>query len=178
MTGSVGALWAAQFVLMLRAERHVRTTGVIMSENATEFVTLAAMRAISGERVLVNLFDKAAESAAPHVQATEGAGLLIVMPATANIIGKVAAGIADDAVSTSVMAASCPVIFVPNMNDRMWRRPAVQRNIATLRRDGYHIVPPVEGVVVSTARPAMGGMPEFDTILRAAKRVLRTRSRS
>ena len=173
ITGSVGALWAAQFVLLLRAERYVRTVGVIMSESATEFVTPAAMRALSGEPVLAKLFDAAAPFAVGHVQASEHAGLLIVMPATANIIGKVAGGIADETVSASVMAASCPVLFVPNMNDRMWRRSAVQRNIATLQRDGYHIVPPDEGIVVSTARPATGGMPPFETILQAAKRVLR-----
>ena len=173
MTGSVGALWAAQFVLRLRAERYVRTVGVIMSESATEFVTPTAMRAISGEPVLARLFDPDAPSAVPHVQVTESAGLLIVMPATANIIGKVAGGIADEAVSASVMAASCPVLFVPNMNDRMWRRAAVQRNIATLQRDGYDIVPPTEGIVVSTARQATGGMPELETILKAAKRALR-----
>jgi phosphopantothenoylcysteine synthetase/decarboxylase len=177
MTGSVGTLWAAQFVLTLRADRHVRSVGVIMSASAAEFVTPTAMRAISGEAVLAGLFDTGAPYAVGHVQASERADLLIVMPATANIIGKVAAGIADDAVSASILAAACPVLFVPNMNDRMWRRPAVQRNLQTLAHDGYHIVPPEEGIVVSTGRPGMGGMPDFDTIIGAARRALRSTPR-
>jgi phosphopantothenoylcysteine decarboxylase/phosphopantothenate--cysteine ligase len=177
LTGSVGALWAAQFVLMLRAEGHVGSVGVIMSASATEFVTPTAMRAIAGEPVMARLFEPGAPLAVGHVQVSERADVLIVMPATANIIGKVAGGIADESVSASVLAAACPVVFVPNMNDRMWRRPVVQRNIRTLQRDGYHIVPPEEGTVVSTGRPAMGGMPSFDTILRAVRGVLRSAGR-
>lgn len=172
VTGSIGALWAAQFVLMLRADRHVRSVGVVMSASATEFVTPVAMRAVAGEPALTGLFDSGAPFAVGHVQASEQADLMIVMPATANIIGKVAAGIADDSVSASILAAACPVLFVPNMNDRMWRRPAVQRNLRTIRRDGHAIVPPVQGVVIATGKPGMGAMPEFDAILEAARRVL------
>lgn len=174
ITGSIGALWAAQLVLDLRAGRHFRTIRVVMSESATEFVTPAALRAISGSPVLTHLGDPDAPFAVGHVQISEGAGIMIVVPATANIVGKAANGIADDAVSASIMAAACPVIFVPNMNERMWRRPAVQRNIRTLARDGYHVVPPVEGTVVSTGRPAVGGMPDIETILRTVRRVLRS----
>ena len=177
VTGSVGAIWAAQFVLMLRAERHVHSVGVIMSASATEFVTPAAMRAVAGEKVLAGLFESSAPFPVGHVQASENADVMIVMPATANILGKVAGGIADDSVSAAILAAACPVLFVPNMNDRMWRRPAVQRNLKTLQRDGYHIVPPEEGIVVSTGRPGMGGMPSFETILAAVRRALRSAKR-
>ena len=178
ITGSIGALWAAQFVLELRTGGLVRHVNVVMSPSATQFVTPVAMRAVSGSAVLTGLFEADAPFSVGHVQMSEDADLLIVMPATANIIGKVAHGIADDAVSASILAATCPVVFVPNMNDRMWRRPVVQRNIQTLKRDGYHVVPPVEGVVVSTAQPATGGMPDFDTILKTIRRVLRTGSRT
>jgi phosphopantothenoylcysteine decarboxylase/phosphopantothenate--cysteine ligase len=174
VTGSIGALWAAHFVLELRTGRQVRDVRVVMSESATQFVTPMAMRAISGSTVLAGLFDADAPLPVGHVQISEDADILIVMPATANIIGKAANGISDDAVSASIMAAACPVVFVPNMNERMWRRPAVQRNVRTLTRDGYHVVPPVQGVEVSTARPAAGGMPDFDTILRAVRRILRS----
>lgn len=177
ITGSVGALWAAQFVLELRAAGHVRTVRVVMSESAAEFVTPAALRALSGAPVLTRLADPAAPFAIGHVQITEGAAIMIVMPATANILGKAAHGIADDAVSASILAAECPVVFVPNMNERMWQRPAVQRNIRTLIGDGYHVVPPVKGTVVSTGREAIGGMPDGETIVRALRRVLRSRTR-
>lgn len=173
VTGSIGALWAAQFVLLLRADRQVRSVGVVMSESATRFVTPAALRAVSGEPVLSGMFDADAPFAVGHVQVTEGASVLIVMPATANIIGKVAGGLADEAVSATILAAQCPVVFVPNMSDHMWRRPAVQRNVRTLVADGYHVVSPEEGVAVSTLRPATGGMPSFEVILRALRRVMR-----
>lgn len=176
VTGSIGALWAAQFVLVLRTEGHVRSVGVVMSQSAARLVTPTALRAVSGEPVLAGLFDADAPFAVGHVDATAGAGVLIVMPATANTIGKVAGGIADDAVSATILAASCPVVFVPNMNDRMWRRAAVQRNIRTLQRDGYHVVSPVEGVAVSTLRPGTGGMPEFATILKAVRRALTSKA--
>ena len=176
ITGSIGALWAAQFVLQLRADGHVREVRVVMSDSARQFVTPIAMRAI-WIPVLAALCDPDAPFAVGHVQISEGAGVMIVMPATANIIGKAANGIADDAVSASIMAAACPVVFVPNMNDRMWRRPAVQRNIRTLIRDGYHVVPPVAGTVVSTGRSATGGMPDFETILAAVRRRLRASRR-
>jgi phosphopantothenoylcysteine decarboxylase/phosphopantothenate--cysteine ligase len=136
-----------------------------MSQSATEFVTPVTMRAVSGEPVLAGLFDADAPFPIGHVQVSERASVLIVMPATANIIGKAAGGIADDAVSASILAAACPVVFVPNMNDRMWHTPAVQRNVRRLMRDGYYVVPPEEGVVVSTLRSGAGGMPSFEAIL-------------
>lgn len=175
VTGSIGALWAAQFVLELRAGGHVREVRVVMSPSAAQFVTPVAMRALSGTTVLTGLFDPDAPLAVGHVQISEGAGVMIVMPATANIIGKAANGIADEAVSASILAAACPVVFVPNMNDRMWRRAAVQRNVRTLIRDGHHVVPPVAGTVVSTGRTATGGMPDAEALLKAIRRLVKVR---
>jgi phosphopantothenoylcysteine decarboxylase/phosphopantothenate--cysteine ligase len=177
ITGSIGALWAAQFVLELRAGGHVREVRVVMSPSATQFVTPVAMRALSGTPVLSGLLTDDAPFPVGHVQISENAGVMIVMPATANIIGKVANGIADEAVSASIMAAECPVVFVPNMNGRMWRRAAVQRNVRTLVRDGHHVVPPVAGTVVSTGRTATGGMPDFETVLRAVRKMVGARRR-
>lgn len=175
ITGSIGALWAAQFVLELRSAGHVREVRVVMTPSATQFVTPVAMRAISGAPVLAGLFDADAPLPVGHVQISEDADVMIVMPATANILGKVANGLADDAVSASIMASACPVVFVPNMNERMWRRAAVQRNVRTLVRDGYHVVPPVVGTVVSTGRSALGGMPDADSLLKAVRKVIRAR---
>jgi phosphopantothenoylcysteine decarboxylase/phosphopantothenate--cysteine ligase len=173
VTGSIAALWAGRFILHLRAEGYVREVSVIMSDHAMEFVTAAAMRAISGAPVITSLFDVDAPLPVGHVQVTEGAGALIVMPATANIIGKAAGGIADDAVSSSILAAACPVIFVPNMNERMWRHPIVRRNVKTLESAGYHVVPPESGVEVSTLRAREGAMASFDAIIAATRAAVR-----
>ncbi|HEX4912721.1 MAG TPA: flavoprotein [Vicinamibacterales bacterium] len=173
MTGSIGTLWAALFVLELRAGGHVREVRVVMSPSASQFVTPVAMRAISGAPVLTTLFDADAPFPIGHVQISDTADIMIVMPATANIIGKVAGGLADDAVSASIMASACPVVFVPSMNERMWQRAAVQRNVRALVRDGHHVVPPVAGTVVSTGRTAIGGMPDSDTLIKALRKIVR-----
>jgi phosphopantothenoylcysteine decarboxylase/phosphopantothenate--cysteine ligase len=173
VTGSVGALWAAQFVLHLRSARLVGDVRVVMSEHAAEFVGRSAMRAVSNAPVLTSLFDPDAPFAIGHIEVTDGAGALVVMPATANIIGKAAAGLADDAVSSAILAADCPVIFVPNMNPRMWRHPIVRRNVRTLRDAGCHVIPPVEGVQVSSLRRQTGGMPPFEAIVRVIRSALR-----
>src|SRR5258705_7408404 len=173
VTGSVGALWAAQFILELRVRRLVDGVRVVMSASAAQLVTPAAMRAVSGAEVLTGLFDADAPFAVGHMQITEDADVIIVMPATANIIGKAANAIADEAVSAVIVAAACPVVFVPNMHERMWRNPLVQRNVKRLIDVGHHVVPPVSGPAVSTARYAVGGMPPFDTIVAAARAALR-----
>jgi phosphopantothenoylcysteine decarboxylase/phosphopantothenate--cysteine ligase len=169
VTGSVGALWTAQFILHLRTNRYVRDVTVVMSEHATKFVGMAAMRAVSGAPVLAGLFDPDAPFAVGHVEVSQGAGALVVMPATANIIGKAAAGVADDAVSSAILGADCPVIFVPNMNPRMWTHPIVRRNVGILKDAGYRVIPPTTGIEVSTLRSREGGMPPFDDIVRAIR---------
>ncbi len=173
VTGSIAALWTARFILHLRANNHAREVSVVMSEHATRFVTPLAMRVVSGSPVLTDLFDAGAPLPVGHVQITEGADVLLVMPATANIIGKAAHGIADDAVSSSILAAACPVVFVPNMNQRMWRHPIVRRNVQTLKSAGYHVVPPEMGVEISTLRQREGAMPSFDIIIAAVRAALR-----
>lgn len=173
VTGSVGALWAAQFVLHVRSEGEVRDVRVVMTASAARFVTPAAMRAVSGHVPLVDLYAPSSPYAVGHVQVTEGAGVLVVMPATANVLAKAAQGLADDAVSATILAAACPVVFVPNMNERMWRSAPVQRNVRTLIGDGHTVVTPVEGVTISTGRPAIGAMPDFDAVVSTLRRVVR-----
>jgi phosphopantothenoylcysteine synthetase/decarboxylase len=131
------------------------------------------MRAVSGASVLTDLFDPGAPLTVGHVEITDAAQALLVMPATANILGKAAAGIADDAVSAAILAAACPVVFVPNMNERMWHHPLVRRNVRTLKDAGYHLIPPARGVEVSTLREREGGMPAFETIVRGIRAALR-----
>jgi phosphopantothenoylcysteine decarboxylase / phosphopantothenate---cysteine ligase len=173
MTGSIGALWAAQFVLELRVRRLVSAVHVVMSASAAQLVTPVAMRAVSGAEVLTGLFDPDAPFPVGHLQIAEDADVVIVMPATANIIGKAANAIADDAVSAVIVAAACPVVFVPNMHERMWSNPLVQRNVKRLVDAGHHVVPPVAGPAVSTGRYALGGMPPFETIINATRAALR-----
>jgi phosphopantothenoylcysteine decarboxylase/phosphopantothenate--cysteine ligase len=102
---------------------------------------------------------------------------MLVLPASANVLAKAAHGIADDLLTTCIVASSCPVVFVPGMNEIMWRKPAVQRNVATLEADGYGVVAPVEGLAVADGRPTVGAMPEIEEIVAWTTRFLNERRR-
>ena len=118
----------------------------VMTKEAEKFVGPLTFRTLSGNPVIINLFsEELSDQPVPHISLTDKASLLLVAPATANIIGKVAAGIADDALSTMIMACKSPVIFVPAMNTKMWENPVVQENIAKLKKLGYIFIEPEVG---------------------------------
>ncbi|MCX5725904.1 MAG: bifunctional phosphopantothenoylcysteine decarboxylase/phosphopantothenate--cysteine ligase CoaBC [Candidatus Saganbacteria bacterium] len=118
----------------------------VMTKEAEKFVGPLTFRTLSGNPVITNLFsEELSDQPVPHISLTDKASLLIVAPATANIIGKVAAGIADDALSTMIMACKSPVIFVPAMNTKMWENPVVRENIAKLKKLGYIFIEPEVG---------------------------------
>jgi phosphopantothenoylcysteine synthetase/decarboxylase len=165
VTGSVGAAdTIPRFIGILRSI-FAENVVVVLSESAKNFVSPYVASLFSGQPAVADFF--AAEPfAVPHIQCCEGADVLLVMPATANIIGKVANGIADEIVSATVLAATCPVVFVPSMNGVMWSKKAMQRNAARLREDGYHIIEPTWGTEIANFERTFGAMPPFTRILR------------
>jgi phosphopantothenoylcysteine decarboxylase/phosphopantothenate--cysteine ligase len=138
---------AAYKVCAVVSELAQRGAGVsvAMSEAAAQFVQPLTFEALSGRRVLTNLWQAPDAADVQHIRRTEEADLLIVAPATANILGKIANGIADDVVSTLVISAASPVLLVPAMNNRMWDNPIAQRNVQLLRELGYHFLGPASG---------------------------------
>lgn len=118
---------------------------VAMTRNARRLVGPATFRALTRRPVLTSLWRADVPSPFGHLDPGEAADLIVVAPASANIIGKLAGGIADDLVSTLLMGADCPVMLAPAMNMRMWRHPAVQRNLAFLGEHGFALVGPEEG---------------------------------
>jgi len=143
-----------------------RGAGVIvaMTKAATRFVGPLTFQSLTGRQVFRSLWSAENDYDPQHIRLTEGADLFLIAPATANIIGKIAAGIADDLVSTLVMTADSPVILAPTMNSRMWRNPIVQGNVQRLRECGYQIVEPESGwLACRTVGP--GRMAEPETIL-------------
>jgi phosphopantothenoylcysteine decarboxylase/phosphopantothenate--cysteine ligase len=118
---------------------------VAMTESATQFVGPVTFQALSARRVLTSLWSPDAFFDPQHIRLTENADGFLIAPATANIIGKIAAGIADDLISTLVISARPPVLLAPAMNDRMWENPIVQSNVQKLRELGYVFVGPAEG---------------------------------
>lgn len=118
---------------------------VAMTRSARKFVGPTTFQALTGRRVLTNLWSAADPDDVQHIALTGAADLVLIAPATANIIGKIAAGIADDVVTTLVISAASPVVVAPAMNDRMWANPIVQQNVAALKKHGFTTVGPGEG---------------------------------
>jgi phosphopantothenoylcysteine decarboxylase/phosphopantothenate--cysteine ligase len=143
VTGGIAAYKAAELVrLLVKEEANVH---VVMTRNAQAFVTPLTFQTLSGNAVIADLFALVEEQKIGHVAWADLADLVVVLPATANIIGKIANGIADDFLSTMVMATKAPVLFAPSMNVNMWENEAVQKNIQTLLERGYHFIEPGEG---------------------------------
>jgi phosphopantothenoylcysteine synthetase/decarboxylase len=147
---------------------------VAMTRAARRFVTPLTFEALSGRKVHTGLW-KLPEPADPqHLKLTESAELFILAPATANMIGKIAHGIADDLVSTMVMSVACQVLLAPAMNTRMWENPIVVENVEKLRRLGYEFVGPGTGwQACRTIGP--GRMAEPDEVIAAAGALLARR---
>ena len=119
----------------------------VMTKSAAEFVTPLSMAVMTEDQVYGHMFDLKEESEIGHIQLSRQADLIVVCPATANIIAKMAAGIADDLATTILLATDKPVLAVPAMNVRMWNHRATQRNLTQLRADGVHIMAPDEGAM-------------------------------
>ena len=143
VTGGIAAYKAAEFVrLLVKKGAHVH---VVMSQNAQEFVTPLTFQTLSGNSIVTDPFTLLEDAQIGHVALADLAELIVILPATANIIGKIANGIADDFLSTMVMASKAPVLFAPSMNVNMWQNQALQKNIQILLERGYQIIEPGEG---------------------------------
>ena len=143
VTGGIAAYKAAELVREL-TKRGAKVHGV-MTRNAQEFITPLTFQTLSGNPVQTDLFSLIEGSKIGHVALADMADLVAIAPATANIIGKVANGIADDFLSTMIMATKSPLLFAPSMNVNMWESAAVQQNVARLKKAGYHFIGPEEG---------------------------------
>ena len=147
---------------------------VAMTEAAQRFVTALTFESLTARQVFTSLWDAATYHDPQHLRLTEAADLFILAPATANMIGKIAHGLADDLVSTMVMSADCPVLLAPAMNTRMWENKLVQANVQALAKTGYPIVGPGDGWLACRTVGA-GRMAEPDEIFSAAVRLLQDR---
>lgn len=143
VSGGIAAYKAVELTRLLVKEG--AQVYVVMTENAKQFVTPLTFEALSGHPVYHEIFGTEASASMEHIRAAENADLMIVAPATANSIGKMAHGLADDPLSTLFSAFAGPVLVAPAMNDKMWDNPAVQENIRALKKRGVGIVDPEAG---------------------------------
>jgi phosphopantothenoylcysteine decarboxylase/phosphopantothenate--cysteine ligase len=137
---------------------------VAMTEAGTHFVGPLTFQALTGRQVFTTLWQSEGYFDPQHLRLTEVADLFLVAPATANVIGKFAAGIGDDLVSTLMLGRDCPVLLAPAMNTRMWDNPVVQQNLTKVREQGFGIIEPGEGWLACRAE-GKGRMTEPETII-------------
>ena len=169
VTGSIAAFKAVLLLRELTAAGARVTT--CLSEHAKHFVGPLTFRTLSGRPVLDDLFDPQSDAAVEHVAIAERAHAVVVAPATANLVAKAAHGIADDALTTLLLAARCPVLIAPAMDGGMWDHAAVVDNVATLRRRGVTVLEPESGALAS-GLSGKGRLPEPAVIMDALFRLL------
>ncbi len=172
VSGGIGAYKAVEVARGLQKRGH--DVAAVLTRNACRFVGPLTFEAITRRRVITGQFAPGLNADIEHIALASSAALLIVAPATANIIGKLAGGIGDDLVSTLLLGAACPVLLAPAMNTRMWQHPAVQRNIAFLREHGFALVGPEEGWL-ACRDVGPGRMSEPETIRAAIHKQLQNR---
>jgi len=177
VTGGVAAYKAAELVRRLQQEGF--TVEVVMTRAACEFVRPLTFAALSGKKVITDLFIESGgeanlESAIEHIAVAQRTDLLLVAPATADILAKFSRGISDDFLSTLYLATSAPVVVAPAMNVNMWNHPATQENLDRLRGHGVHVVDPDEGYLACGMTGA-GRLAGQEAIVAAVREVLRIR---
>jgi phosphopantothenoylcysteine decarboxylase / phosphopantothenate---cysteine ligase len=170
--GVTGSIAAYKAVYLLRELTRLGAgVTVVTTAHAETFVGPLTFRTLSGRPVLTDLFDPQTPDAVEHVQLAERAQALVVAPATANLLAKAAHGIADDFLTTLLLAARCPVLIAPAMDGGMWQHAAVVANVRTLRERGVTVLEPDAGELAS-GLAGRGRLPEVDAILEALERLL------
>lgn len=147
VTGGIAAYKMPNVARMLK-KMHCNVH-VIMTQNATNFITATTFETLTGNKCLIDTFDRNFEFSVEHVAIAKQADLVLIAPATANVIGKIAGGIADDMLTTTVMACTCKILIAPAMNHNMYHNSIVQENIEKLKRHGYEIIDPVCGMLAN-----------------------------
>src|SRR5271169_4190388 len=178
VTGGVAAYKSAELVRRLQQEGH--SVQVVMTRAACEFITPLTFAALSGQKVITDLFagspdgEANLDSAIEHIAVAQRTDLLLVAPATADILAKFARGIADDFLSTLYLASTAPVILAPAMNVNMWQHAATQENLAALRARGMRIVEPAEGYL-ACGMTGPGRLAGQEEILKAVQEILQAK---
>jgi len=170
VTGSIAAYKAADLVRKFRKKSY--RVSVIMTEAAEEFITPVTLATLSGEKVWRSMFDKEAEERiVSHLSLANDASVLVVAPASADMIGKIANGLADDLLSTVAMATKAPIVIAPAMNVQMYENPIVQRNCETLKDAGMHFVGPGDGSLACGVS-GLGRLADLDEIVAETEKLI------
>jgi phosphopantothenoylcysteine decarboxylase/phosphopantothenate--cysteine ligase len=167
--GGIAAYKALELVRLIR--KGGGTVRCVLTAGGAQFVTPLSLGALSEQRVYTSLWDLKDETEMGHIQLSREADLVVVVPATADLLAKMAAGIADDLATTVLLATDKPVLAVPAMNVRMWQHPATRRNVAQLHADGVTMIDPDEGEM-ACGEFGPGRLPEPQAIFEAIQAAL------
>lgn len=166
VSGSIAAYKACDLITALREKGH--TVQVVMTKDAHHFVTPLALQSFAGTEVVQDFFSLEGRMKPVHIELAKKADLILVAPASADILAKLAHGLADDVLSCAALASSAPLVLAPAMNERMWFHAATQANVEILKKRGAVIVAPVEGHLVCMDK-GMGHLAEDATIVKAVE---------
>ena len=169
VTGSIAAYKIATLASMLVKKQ--ASVHVIMTKNATNFINPITFETLTGHKCLVDTFDRNFEFQVEHVSMAKQADVVMIAPASANVIGKLAYGLADDMLTTTLLACKCPKIVSPAMNTAMFENPIVQDNLKILEKYGYEVIQPASGYLACGDTGA-GKMPEAETLYQYIERTL------
>ena len=162
VTGGIAAYKAAALASAL-VKQHAAVE-VVMTKNATEFITPLTFEQLTGRRVMVDTFDRNFQHQVEHIALADRTDLVLIAPATANVCAKLAHGLSDDMLTTTVLASRCPKLIAPAMNTNMYENPVTQDNLAALRRYGWEVIEPASGRLACGA-VGKGKLPEPEELL-------------
>lgn len=170
ITGSIAAYKAADLTSQLVKAGH--EVHCVMSSSATEFITPLTLQTLSRHPVLVSLQDEKDSWKPGHIALADNADLMLIAPATANLLGLVANGLAPDPLTSIYLATKAPVLIAPAMNGKMWDHPATQRNVEQLKQDGCHFIGPESDGMLACGYEGAGRLWEVSGIIEAAESLL------
>jgi phosphopantothenoylcysteine decarboxylase/phosphopantothenate--cysteine ligase len=174
VTGSIAAYKAAELVRILKKREW--DVSVIMTQAATEFITPLTFHTLSQNPVSLEMFKPVEDWQPDHIALSDRADALLIAPCTANVIAKIAHGIADDLLSCTALATTTPIVIAPAMNEKMWKNPATQTNVELLTSRGIHMVGVGTGDL-ACGYQGEGRLAELDTIIAALDTALKSNSR-
>lgn len=169
ITASIAAYRMCDLILELK-EKGISVIPVL-SKDAHHFVTPLAVQSVAGREVYQDFFSVPGRPKPVHIELAKETDLIVVSPASADVIAKIRLGLADDILTCAVLAAHSPVLLVPAMNDKMYANPATQENLEILKKRGFHVLPPVEGKLVCSDI-GMGHIAPNDAIVAAVLKLL------
>lgn len=168
VTGSIAAYKACEITSLLKKEGF--DVRVLLTKEAKEFVTPLSLQTLSQNKVVSDMFEIPEEWNPVHTALAQKADLIVIAPASANIIAKIASGICDDILTCTVFASAAPVLIAPAMNEKMYRHPITQENIAKLTKIGYHFIGPIKGHLACGCED-IGHIAEIPGIVKEVKRL-------